>query len=365
MVQGRIWKARMPGAGPALGKAEAWGLDRPGQWLDAWIIDRLPSGRALAKPKPEAANAMPRGEGLDIRPLRVRDIELVTGWARTEGFTPGRGDVAIYRHTDRQGVWLGWLNGKPVGCIAGVRYNAAYGFIGLFLVIPEQRGKGFGVALWRHALAHLADLPCIGLEAAPERIADYAGWGFEPASVTTRWQLIQAGDGQLASAPGSGDGSDPGAANRGAADLALVAGAAVPAEAVQRYDAAREPSPRPHFLADWLAHPAGSVLALIDGSGRCHGFGRIRPCLLRRGEGWRIGPLLADSPDLAGQLLQGLIASHPGVVLIDGPDANAAAAPLLLGLGFRPLSRTQRMYRGPRPVVPLEEVFGLACLELG
>jgi ribosomal-protein-alanine N-acetyltransferase len=246
-----------------------------------------------------------------------------------------------------------------VGCIAGVRYNAAYGFIGLFLVTPEQRGKGFGLALWRHALEHLSDLPCIGLEAAPERIADYAGWGFEPASVTTRWQLIQGGEPELALS------GDHGSSTHGSAGLALMAGAAIPTEAVQRYDVEREPSPRPHFLADWLGHPAGSVQALIDGNGRCHGFGRIRPCLLRQGEGWRIGPLLADSADLAGQLLQGLIASHPGVVLIDVPDANAAAAPLLRELGFRPLSRTQRMYRGPRPVVPLQDVFGLACLELG
>jgi ribosomal-protein-alanine N-acetyltransferase len=299
---------------------------------------------------------MPRGDVLDIRPLSRRDIAVVTDWARVEGFTPGLGDVAIYRHTDRQGLWLGWLAGEPVGCIAGVRYNAAYGFIGLFLVTPEQRGKGFGLALWRHALEHLADLPCIGLEAAPERIADYAGWGFEPASVTTRWQLIQGGETAAAGASSSSTASS---------GLALVAGAAIPAEAVQRYDAEREPSPRPHFLADWLGHQAGQVQALIDGDGRCHGFGRIRPCLLRRGEGWRIGPLLADSADLAGQLLRGLIASHPGVVLIDVPEANANAAPLLRELGFRPLSRTQRMYRGQRPMVPLADVFGLACLELG
>jgi [ribosomal protein S18]-alanine N-acetyltransferase len=299
---------------------------------------------------------MPRGDGLLIRPLSRRDIAVVTDWARAEGFTPGLGDVAIYRHTDRQGLWLGWLNGEPVGCIAGVRYNAAYGFIGLFLVTPSQRGKGFGLALWRHALEHLADLPCIGLEAAPERIADYAGWGFAPASATLRWQLIHGGRAD----PGLTGGGTPGRAG-----LALVADAAIPAEAVQRYDAQREPSPRPHFLADWLGHPAGTVLALIDRDGGCHGFGRIRPCLLRHGEGWRIGPLLADSTELAGQLLQGLIARHPGVVLIDVPEANRGAGPLLRELGFRPLSRTQRMYRGPRPVVALQDVFGLACLELG
>jgi [ribosomal protein S18]-alanine N-acetyltransferase len=76
-------------------------------------------------------------------------------------------------------------------------------------------------------------------------------------------------------------------------------------------------------------------------------------------------PLLADTPALAGQLLEALIHRHPGVVLIDAPGANPAAAVLLEVLGFRPLSRTLRMYRGTPPAVPLSEVYGLACLELG
>jgi [ribosomal protein S18]-alanine N-acetyltransferase len=296
---------------------------------------------------------------LRITPLGRRWVPLVTSWARSEGFTPGAGDVMIYRHTDRQGLWLGWLGQKPVGCIAGVRYNAAYGFIGLFLVRPEHRGRGYGLELWQHALDHLADLPCIGLEAAPERVDDYAGWGFRPASVTTRWQLISDGSGtDSPSDPGSHGGSTgPG--------VRLVEGVAIPKAAVQAYDAQREPSPRPHFLADWLSHPAGTVLALLDGEGHCHGFGRIRPCLLPRGEGWRIGPLLAESPELAELLLKALIHRHPGVVLIDAPGANPAAAVLVEALGFRPHSRTQRMYRGTPPAVSLREVYGLACLELG
>ena len=296
---------------------------------------------------------------LRIRPLDRRAVPLVTSWARAEGFTPGAGDVAIYRHTDRQGLWLGWLGQEPVGCIAGVRYNAAYGFIGLFLVKPEHRGRGYGVELWRHALDHLADLPCIGVEAAPERVDDYAGWGFRPASITTRWQLISNGSRSDSQAEIGNAGW------QGREGVRLLEGVAIPTAAVQAYDAQREPSPRPHFLADWLSHPAGTVLALLDGEGRCHGFGRIRPCLLPRGEGWRIGPLLADTPALAGQLLEVLIHRHPGVVLIDAPGANPAAAAALEGLGFLPVSRTQRMYRGTPPAVPLSEVYGLACLELG
>ncbi len=291
---------------------------------------------------------------LHILPLQKGDIAAVTDWARQEGFAPGRGDVAIYRHTDRQGIWLGWLGTERIGCICGVRYTAAYGFLGLYLVQPRWRGKGYGLQLWRHALEHLADLPCIGLEAAPDRVSDYARWGFVPASPTTRWQGLS--DGNLSPQP------TPSPSVQG---WRLLAGAAIPERAVQCFDAQREPSPRPHFLSQWLHHPAGTVLALIDDAGDCHGFGRIRPCLLERGEGWRVGPLMAETPEGAALLLQELLHRHPGVVLIDAPGANAAAAPLLERLHFRPIATTMRMYRGEAPPVSLRDVYGLACLELG
>lgn len=44
------------------------------------------------------------GPLLAIRPLTPDDIPIVTAWARQEGFTPGAGDVAIYRHTDRRAI---------------------------------------------------------------------------------------------------------------------------------------------------------------------------------------------------------------------------------------------------------------------
>jgi ribosomal-protein-alanine N-acetyltransferase len=292
---------------------------------------------------------------LTIRPLAPADIPTVTAWARREGFAPGAGDVEIYRQTDRQGVWVGWLDEEPVGCIAGVRYNAAYGFIGLFLVVPHHRGKGYGVQLWRQALDHLADVACIGLEAAPDRVADYAGWGFLPASPTTRWRRLGA----------AGPPREPVDAPTSEGTWCVVGGDAIPDRAVQRFDARREPSPRPHFLRQWLHHPSGTVQALIDRRGVCHGFGRLRPCLLTRGEGWRIGPLVADHPAAARAVLEGLLQNHPGVVLIDAPGANGQGPPLLEALGFVPCSQTLRMYRGRRPVGSLEEVYGLACLELG
>ena len=296
-------------------------------------------------------NPMP--SPLTIRPLLSTDIPTVTGWARREGFAPGVGDLAIYRQTDRQGLWVGWLGNEPVGCIACVRYDACFGFIGMFLMVPAQRGKGYGLQLWRHAIQHLAELPCIGIEAAPDRIDDYAGWGFAPASPTTRWQRLNAGDNPTPS---------PAAPET---PWRLLKDRAIPAAAVQRFDAQREPSPRPHFLRQWLQHPAGTVLALVDPQGACRGFGSVRHCLLADGEGWRLGPLVAETPAAAHALLEGLLQRHPGTVLIDAPGYNPAAAPLLEQLGFVPVSSTLRMYRGLPPAVSLADIYGLACLELG
>ena len=291
---------------------------------------------------------------LTIRPLCDSDIDFVTEISKLEGFAPGIGDLGIYQNTDTQGLWVGWLNNNPIGCIAGVRYNEDYGFLGLFLVIEEYRGRGFGLQLWKKALDHLKDLPCVGLEAAPERIVDYSKWGFTVSSKTTRWQWL--GDGKLLEVSISKDDLN---------QFSFVEGSSIPSNAVEKFDEKRETTPRPHFLSDWLKHPAGKVIAVIDREGVCHGFGRIRPCLLRDGKGWRIGPLMADKPKLIKILLKKLIDSHPGLIIIDSPGLNQYASKLFKDLGFKSESETFRMYRGYQPPVSMNDVYGLACLELG
>ena len=291
---------------------------------------------------------------LSIKPLVDADIDFVTEISRKEGFAPWIGDLGIYQNTDNQGLWVGWFHDNPIGCIAGIRYNQNYGFLGLFLVIEKYRGRGFGLQLWKKALDHLSDLPCVGLEAAPGRISDYSKWGFTISSKTTRWQWL--GDGKLLEESFSKD---------DLSNFRFVEGSSIPSNAVEKFDEKRETTPRPHFLSNWLNHPAGKVIAVIDKEGRCHGFGRIRPCLLKRGDGWRIGPLMADTPKLLTILLKKLIDSHPGLIIIDAPGLNKSASELFKNLGFKSESETFRMYRGYQPPVSMNDVYGLACLELG
>jgi len=74
-----------------------------------------------------------------IRLMTETDLPIVSHWAQQEGFCPGIGDVGIYCDTDRTGVWVGVLDEQPVGCIAGIRYDQNYGFIGMFIVDPAFR----------------------------------------------------------------------------------------------------------------------------------------------------------------------------------------------------------------------------------
>ena len=90
-----------------------------------------------------------------IRLISNHEFHKVTDWARLEGFAPGFDDISIYKNTDKKGVWVGCIDDNPIGCIACVKYNSSYGFIGLFIVKKEFRNMGYGVQLWKHALGYL------------------------------------------------------------------------------------------------------------------------------------------------------------------------------------------------------------------
>lgn len=88
----------------------------------------------------------------------------------------------------------------------------------------------------------------------------------------------------------------------------------------------------------------------------------IRPCRTAS----RIGPVYAESAEVAGALIGALAATGPGVpVAVDVPDVNPAAVRLAEQLGLTPSFETARMYTGPSPDVDHSGLFGITSLELG
>jgi hypothetical protein len=272
--------------------------------------------------------------------MTTGELPLLRDWAAAERWNPGTHDGPAFHAADPDGFLVGLLDGTPVACVSCVRYGVGYGFLGQYIVRPEYRGRGHGLAVWRAGMAHLAGR-VVGLEGVLTQVPDYERSGFRVAHHTTRFA-------------GTGGGARP---------AGLVPLAGVPFERVAAYDALGFPAPREAFLRRWAALPESVGLAAAA-DGRLTGYGVVR----RSTDGYKVGPLFADDVETATRLLAGLAAAAPGrPYCIDVPDETIqpAGGRLVREFGLVEEFRTARMYRGGPPVFDAARVFGVTSLELG
>jgi hypothetical protein len=273
-----------------------------------------------------------------IRVMSRAELELAVAWAAAEGWNPGRHDATPFHVTDPLGFLTGVLDGTPVAAISVVRYPEAFAFLGFYIVRPDFRGRGHGLALWQAGMARLEG-HVVGLDGVVAQQANYRKSGFAYA-----WPNYRFG-GQIEPEP------DPG----------LVDARELPMDALMALDRTMFPAPRPAFLAAWLALPESRSLALVEG-GEPKGLGTIRRCR----QGWKVGPLYAPDPAAAERLLRSLAVAAAGEELfldVPGPNAEALALAERHGLTLR--FETARMYRGPAPSLPLDRLYGITTFELG
>ncbi|RFB90973.1 GNAT family N-acetyltransferase [Rhizobium leguminosarum bv. trifolii] len=276
-----------------------------------------------------------------VRSMRPGELELVLEWARQEGWNPGLDDSLAFLEADPSGFFVGAIGEVPVGSISVVKYGESFAFLGLYIVHPDFRGKGYGKAIWETGISSAGDRT-IGLDGVAAQQDNYRKAGFEPAYSTIRYGGV-------------------------ATTLPVSALAAHPVmdsrlEGLQRFDSAIFPQPRDGFLAAWCTARKGRRSAVVRKSGKIRGYGTIRRCY----EGYKIGPLFANDADSAAALLAELIPEAKGAGLfIDVPAENHEAVAIAEGLGLQPVFETTRMYRGPAPATPLKHVFGVTTLELG
>jgi hypothetical protein len=83
--------------------------------------------------------------------------------------------------------------------------------------------------------------------------------------------------------------------------------------------------------------------------------------------GYKIGPLFADSAELARTLFQALTSGvKMGMqIYLDTPERNPDAVAIAERYGMKQVFRTTRTYNRPAPGFPLEKWFGVTSFELG
>jgi GNAT superfamily N-acetyltransferase len=271
-------------------------------------------------------------------------LELALDWAAAEGWNPGIHDAHCFFRADPEGFFMGFLGDEPVGSISAVSYNGRFGFIGLYIVKAEHRGKGYGLKLWHQAVEHLSN-QTMGLDGVVERQLSYARSGFVTSHRNIRFEWAAAA---------VMESSTP--------DPHIVALREVSLVELTAYDSGLFPEPRGDFLGAWVDQPGSVGFGYRGDQGELAGYALARPC--RRG--YKLGPLFCDSPRIAEALLNAVrreVGDAP--VYLDIPEPNSAGLALAQKYRMTPVFETARMYTPLAPALPLDRVFGITTFELG
>jgi hypothetical protein len=111
-----------------------------------------------------------------------------------------------------------------------------------------------------------------------------------------------------------------------------------------------------------LTLPDSKAFSFVE-NGTLSGYGVIRKCR----QGYKIGPLFANSKEIASNLLLTLIDSVEANELfyLDIPEINKQALELVSEFQMNKVFETARMYSKSFPEIDLKKVFGITSFELG
>lgn len=275
-----------------------------------------------------------------IAVMPKQDLSTAIGWAKDEGWNPGVKDTAVFYQADPTGFLAGKYDEHIIATISAVKYGHDFGFIGLYIVKNEFRGKGYGLALWNAAIDSLAGRN-IGLDGVLAQQENYKKSGFKLAHRNIRFA---------------------GKSMNAISMMPTVSAAQVAFEEIAAYDSQFFPDERSAFLKQWVAPENSNTLLIMDNS-RIMGYGAVRACE----RGFKIGPLNAETADIAAELFVALTATIPdkSEIFLDIPEPNHAAMQLVQKFGMRPVFETARMYTKDLPKLPLHKIFGITSFELG
>src|SRR6478672_9119708 len=265
-------------------------------------------------------------DDMNIRRMTRDELDILVDWAAREGWNPGLDDAEVFWATDPEGFVAAEIDGELIGGGSIVAYEKKYGFIGLFIVRPEYRGRGLGDHLWhelnRRLLARLDADAAIGLDGVFNMQDYYARGGFRFVCHDLRFE----GLGMNLPQPNG-----------------VIDASAVPFDRIDTYDQRHFPAPRSRFLQDWINRPGGHALAVVDG-GEIRGYTVMRPCRT----GYKIGPLFAANAGVAESLLIALGSRVPGEpIFLDVPEINRGAVELVARYRMSEVFGCARMVVGP------------------
>lgn len=276
-----------------------------------------------------------------VQTMSREQVDLAVEWAASEGWNPGLHDAHGFYKADPHGFLMGFVENEPIASISVIKYGETFGFLGFYIVKSEFRGKGYGMDLWKAGLDYLKGRN-IGLDGVLEQQENYKKSGFQLAYSNIRYEA-------------NGGGQAPDRSE-------IVELSSIAFETIDAYDRPFFPAKRTTFLQAWIDLPQSHALGFVH-KGKLMGYGMVRQCR----SGFKIGPLFADSSEIAESLFLALKSKtqQDAPFYLDTPEVNRAAIELAEKHQMSAFFQTARMYTKEIPDLPLDRVFGVTSFELG
>lgn len=280
----------------------------------------------------------------DFRKLDFKGLLCLIKWARLEGWNPGLHDADAFWAADNDAFYGIFFQDNLIGGGSIVSYNGKLGFMGFFVVKPEYRSQGIGRRLWYlrrdTLLSRLRPDAPIGLDGVLAMQPFYRKGGFEIAFRDERYEL-KSSNYKVSNCISSIQ----------TADFQLI----------NHFDYKCFGFNREQFLKKWLFGLQRFTFKFMD-KNLLKGYVVIRKASV----GYRIGPLFAETPAIAEELLKAtltVILDEP--IYIDVPVTNADALEMLKAHHAKYVFECARMYYGSIPTIPVQKIFGITTFELG
>jgi GNAT superfamily N-acetyltransferase len=242
------------------------------------------------------------GKTMTVTLMQPADFKEINQWCIDEGWNIGIYDSEIYYKIDPMHHYIAKTN-ERVASLSIIKHSPTFFTLGPFIVHKSYRGQGVGEALWNEAMTQIIkEYPDahIALYAVSEQVERYKKADFIPVLTIQRWHLD----------------SNKSLSTSISHQCTTITNKLIPS--VGRYYQNHYVTNRDLLFNELLLKPETNGLVFMDDN-VIKGFGFIRPCV----RGFRIGALVADTPEIAQILIAGLLVfAQSAPVFIDVPDSN-------------------------------------------
>ena len=281
--------------------------------------------------------------------MQPADFKEINQWCIDEGWNIGLYDSDAYYMIDPLGHYIATAK-ERIASLSLIKHSPTFFTLGPFIVHKSYRGQGIGKELWNVAMTRMnqehpdALITLYAVSAQRER---YKNENFVPIMTIQRWYI------------------------RSTPSIPSILSKCTPLTtklipAISQYNRNHDIANRELLFKKLLITPEANGLVFMDDN-LIKGFGFIRRCI----RGFRIGALIADTPDIAQSIITELLVLAQGEsVFIDVPECNPYGIACMEAVhAIRAVEEdTIMMVKGTgysRYIAQYEHHYGLFSLEIG